>query len=75
MLEAARLGYGVALTRRSIAHAMIQRGQLVRLTDVEPVHASRYFMLWPTHSRRSAQLASLLTWLRQQIIEYQDSIA
>ena len=75
MLEAARLGYGIALTRRSIAHAMIQCGQLVKLTDVEPLHASRYFMLWPTHTQRSAQLASLLTWLRNEIADYQSSLS
>lgn len=71
LLEAVRLGYGVALTRRSIAHAMLQRAELVKLTHIEPMHSSRYFLVWPTHSKHSVLLASFLEWLKAQIVEYQ----
>ncbi|MFO2462089.1 LysR substrate-binding domain-containing protein [Pseudomonas sp. 15FMM2] len=74
LLEAVKLGYGIALTRRSIAQAMIERGELVKLTDVEPVHSSRYFLVWPTDSKRSAQLSSLLAWLKDEATKYQDSL-
>ncbi|WP_426133370.1 LysR substrate-binding domain-containing protein [Pseudomonas sp. PWP3-1b2] len=74
MLEAVRLGYGVALTRRSIAHSLIQRGELVKLTTVEPAHSSRYYLVWPAGSQRSAQLITLHTWLKDQIVEYQASL-
>lgn len=74
MLEAARLGYGVALTRRSIAHAMIERRQLVRLTDIEAPHPSRYFLVWPVRSHQSPKLLLLLAWLKQQVADYQNSL-
>ncbi|PHN33008.1 LysR substrate-binding domain-containing protein [Pseudomonas sp. ICMP 460] len=71
MLEAVRLGHGIALTRRSIAHSLIQRGDLVRLTDIEPAHPSRYFLVWPVGSKHSAQLTLLHTWLKEQVAAYQ----
>jgi len=71
LLEAVRLGYGVALTRRSIANAMIRRGELVKLTDIEPLHSSRYFLVWPAGSKRSATLTSLQVWLKEQVAEYE----
>ncbi|GAB5345363.1 LysR substrate-binding domain-containing protein [Pseudomonas fluorescens] len=74
LLEAVRLGHGVALTRRSIAHSLIQRGELVKLTDIEPVHASRYYLVWPMGTKRSAQLIALHTWLNEQVATYQDSL-
>ncbi|WLH84456.1 LysR substrate-binding domain-containing protein [Pseudomonas sp. FP2338] len=74
MLEAVRLGHGVALTRRSIAHALIQRGELVRLTDIEPAHTSRYYLVWPAGSKPSAQLTLLHNWLKDQVKTYQESL-
>ena len=74
MLEAARLGYGIALTRRSIAHAMIERRQLVQLTDIEAPHPSRYFLVWPVRSHQSPKLLLLLAWLKQQVADYQNSL-
>jgi LysR family glycine cleavage system transcriptional activator len=74
MLEAVRLGHGVALTRRSIAHSLIQRGELVRLTDIEPIHTSRYFLVWPAGSKHSAQLTSLHSWLKEHVVIYQGSL-
>lgn len=75
MLEAARLGYGIALTRRSIAHAMIERRQLIRLTDIEPVHPSRYFLVWPARTHRSPKLLLLLVWLKEQVALYENMLA
>ncbi|QLG95910.1 LysR family transcriptional regulator [Pseudomonas yamanorum] len=74
LLEAVKLGYGIALTRRSIAQALIERGELVKLTDVEPEHSSRYFLVWPTDSKRSIQISSLLVWLKGQVAEYQGNL-
>ncbi|MGA9702583.1 LysR substrate-binding domain-containing protein [Pseudomonas sp.] len=71
MLEAVRLGHGVALTRRSIAHSLIQRAELVKLTTIEPTHSSRYYLVWPAGSKRSAQLTALHNWLKDQVIAYQ----
>ena len=74
LLEAVRLGHGVALTRRSIAHSLIQRGELVKLTDIEPAHSSSYYLVWPLGIKRSAQLTSLHSWLKDQVVAYQDSL-
>ncbi|WP_395610186.1 LysR substrate-binding domain-containing protein [Pseudomonas sp. B22129] len=74
LLEAVRLGYGIALTRRSIAHSLIQRGELVKLTDIEPLHSSRYYLVWPAGSKRSAQLTVLHDWLKGQVEAFQASL-
>ncbi|MEO6918738.1 MAG: transcriptional regulator GcvA [Collimonas sp.] len=74
MLEAARLGYRIALTRRSIAHAMIESRQLVRLTEIEPAHPSRYFLVWPVRTHQSPKLLLLLAWLKEQVADYEGSL-
>ncbi|MBW1245835.1 LysR substrate-binding domain-containing protein [Pseudomonas tolaasii] len=74
LLEAVRLGYGIALTRRSIAHSLIQRGDLVKLTDIEPAHSSRYYLVWPAGSQRSAQLNALQQWLKDEAEAFQASL-
>jgi LysR family glycine cleavage system transcriptional activator len=63
MLDAARRGLGVALTRRSIAQSLIDSGDLQQVTDIEVVHPSSYFLVWPRRSHQNKNLLSLKKWL------------
>ncbi len=71
LLEAARMGMGVALTRRSIASGLLARGELVRVTDIETTHTSSYYLVWPHRSHQSAKLERFTRWLDDQTRKFQ----
>ncbi len=71
MLEAARMGMGVALTRRSIVSGLLARGELVRVTDIETTHTSSYYLVWPHRSHQSAKLERFTKWLDDQAKNFQ----
>ncbi|HZH43126.1 MAG TPA: LysR substrate-binding domain-containing protein [Lysobacter sp.] len=64
LLEAARLGLGVALTRRSIADGLLQRGELVLAHPHECEHASSYYALVPPAALGNPTLEAFLGWLQ-----------
>ncbi len=74
LLEAAKLGMGIALTRRSVAHGLIQHGALRCLSPVEPVHSSSYYLVWPYHSQPHPMLKKFRDWLSIQVKNYQASL-
>lgn len=68
-LEAARLGQGVALERRSVADALLRRGELVALTDIRVPYAYPYWLVWPEGSA-GAQREDFARWLQQEVDGY-----
>ncbi|MDQ7975201.1 MAG: LysR substrate-binding domain-containing protein [Rhodocyclaceae bacterium] len=68
-LEAARLGQGVALERRSVADALLRRGELVALTDIRVPYAYPYWLVWPEGSA-SAQREDFARWLEAEVAAY-----
>lgn len=64
LLEAARLGLGVALTRRSIADQMLQRRELVQAHPHECPHASGYYLLRPPAAPAHAAREAFADWLQ-----------
>lgn len=66
LLEAARLGLGVALTRRSIADKLLSSGELVKALDHECEHASSYYALLPTTVEANESVAQFLAWLQTE---------
>lgn len=63
LLEAARLGMGVALTRQSIADAALARGDLVLAHTHAALHSSHYYWVTPTESTHSLPLKVFSSWL------------
>lgn len=63
-LEAARLGLGVALERRSVAEGLLQRGELVALTDLQVPYAYPYWLVWPPAT--TELVADFVRWMREQ---------
>jgi len=74
LIEAAKRGLGMALTRRSIAHELLQSGELTRVSPVEPTHHSSYYLVWPHRSRPNPSLRLFRDWLSIQIKAYQVSL-
>lgn len=64
LLEAARLGLGVALTRRSIADQLLQRGELVQAFAHACPHASNYYALQPPAVQASESVTQFMGWLQ-----------
>ena len=74
LIEATRRGMGVALTRRSIAHDLLQSGELKCLSSAEPVHHSSYYLVWPHRSQPHPSLRVFRDWLSIQVKQYQASL-
>jgi LysR family glycine cleavage system transcriptional activator len=69
-LEAARLGLGVALTRRSIADALLGQGQLVRAHPHEMDHPGAYYFLQPVARGRNSAVADFADWLQRTCADH-----
>jgi LysR family glycine cleavage system transcriptional activator len=74
LIEAARRGMGLALTRRSIAHELLQSGALKCLSSVEPVHQSSYYLVWPHRNQPHPSLRVFRDWMSIQVMKYQASL-
>jgi DNA-binding transcriptional LysR family regulator len=64
LLEAARHGYGVALTRLHYAQEMIARGEVVRLFDIEvatPPHA--YYLAHEAQPQLRPEVEIFIAWM------------
>lgn len=66
VLEAARLGQGVALERRSLVQDAIVRGELVQLGHVTAPYPFPYWLVWPRQRPLSALAQAFVTWLQAQ---------
>jgi LysR family glycine cleavage system transcriptional activator len=63
LLEAARMGLGVALSRRSIADQMLQRRELVLAHPHTCEHASAYYLLRAPQAPRHEACDAFADWL------------
>jgi LysR family glycine cleavage system transcriptional activator len=70
LVEAARLGMGIALTRRSVADNLLQRGELILASDHVSEHNSAYYTVLPASSVVSRPTAQFLGWLRIECARY-----
>lgn len=66
LLEAARLGLGIALTRRSIADNLLTRGELVQALGYECMHSSNYYALQSNTKEASGPAEEFLGWLQME---------
>jgi LysR family transcriptional regulator, glycine cleavage system transcriptional activator len=65
LLEAIKHGHGVGLTREHFAREMIERGEIVRLFDVQltaPPHA--YYMVYERQVRERHEVGLFIDWLQ-----------
>lgn len=70
LLEAVRLGLGVALTRRSIADHLLERGELVQAHPHECAHTSSYYALVPQSARPRTAVEQFLGWVQAECHRY-----
>lgn len=70
LIEAAKLGMGVALTRRSIADACISRGELVFAHPHRSQHASSYHFVTASDPSLNANVQYFKSWLSAQCLSF-----
>ncbi|AKS05108.1 LysR substrate-binding domain-containing protein [Pseudomonas trivialis] len=70
ILEAVRLGQGIALERRSLVHDAIARGELVQLGDVSAPYAYPYWLVWPPRESSEAKQRAFSHWLFKEVEIY-----
>lgn len=70
VIEALRQGQGVSLTRRSLVHDALQRGELVPLSAITVPYQNPYWLVWPMRSHGSAKLLALTDWLQAEVRNY-----
>ncbi|WP_339496153.1 LysR substrate-binding domain-containing protein [Pseudomonas sp. RA_105y_Pfl2_P56] len=66
LIDGVRRGLGIGLTRRTLVQELLDNGELLQITDVEPAHESSYYLVWPHRTKSSDKIDQLLEWLRQQ---------
>ena len=70
VIEALRQGQGVTLTRRSLVHDAVRRGELVLLSAIAAPYANPYWLVWPLRSEGTAKLAAFRAWLEAEVHDY-----
>jgi LysR family glycine cleavage system transcriptional activator len=70
MIQAARLGLGIALTRRSLVHDLLESGELVRVTEIEAQLQSSYYLVWPRKNHKIYEVQIFRQWIQSEISTY-----
>jgi LysR family transcriptional regulator, glycine cleavage system transcriptional activator len=70
LLEAARLGLGVALSRQCIADAALAQGELVQVHPHAALHTSRYYWVLANDTPENAARDVFAAWLFEECERY-----
>lgn len=70
VIEALRQGQGVSLTRRSLVHDALRRGELVLLSPLAIPYQNPYWLVWPMRSQGAAKLQAFTSWLLAEVEVY-----
>ncbi|QKL02140.1 LysR family transcriptional regulator [Pseudomonas sp. NY5710] len=70
VLQAVRLGQGIALERRSLVHDAMQRGELVQLSPVIAPYPYPYWLVLPNRERSETKQQVFSSWLKHEVAEY-----
>lgn len=71
LLEAVRLGQGIALERRSLVAGAIAEGRLVQLGDIRVPYPYPYWLVWSQREPPSDRHQAFADWLREEARRYQ----
>lgn len=70
VLQAVRLGQGIALERQSLVHDAIQRGELVQLSTVKVPYPYPYWLVWRNREGFEMKHEAFFTWLTEEVNKY-----
>ncbi len=67
VLEAVRLGKGIALERRSLVQDAITRGELIQLTPFTAPYPWPYWLVTTQLTEKKPEIALFVTWLAEEV--------
>ncbi|ELH1431301.1 transcriptional regulator GcvA [Raoultella ornithinolytica] len=67
VLEAVRLGNGIALERRSLVQGAIDRGELVQVTACSAPYPWPYWLVTPQQSEKKTEVSLFIAWLNEEL--------
>ncbi|SJN56184.1 Glycine cleavage system transcriptional activator [Vibrio ruber DSM 16370] len=74
VLQAVRLGQGIALERRSLVHDAIQRGELVQLSTVTAPYPYPYWLVWRNQEGFEMRHEAFFNWLIEEVNKYLNTL-
>ncbi|MCU7650359.1 LysR substrate-binding domain-containing protein [Pseudomonas piscis] len=75
VLQAVRLGQGIALERRSLVDDAIKRGELVQLSPITAPYPYPYWLVLPNRERSEVKQRVFSNWLANEVDEYLNQLA
>ncbi|MBC2659239.1 LysR family transcriptional regulator [Pseudomonas sp. MSSRFD41] len=75
VLQAVRLGQGIALERRSLVDDAIKRGELVQLSPITAPYPYPYWLVLPNRERSEIKQRVFSSWLANEVDEYLNQLA
>jgi len=75
LMDAAKLGHGVALGRSTIMGTALECGQLVKLFRIEVRPAFAYYIVYPSNIPLKPEAVAFIEWLGQAASEVQEDTA
>ena len=75
VLQAVRLGQGIALERRSLVDDAIKLGELVQLSPITAPYPYPYWLVLPNRERSEIKQRVFSSWLANEVDEYLNQLA
>ncbi|GGP24128.1 LysR substrate-binding domain-containing protein [Silvimonas iriomotensis] len=74
LIEALKLGLGIALTRFSLVAGLLARGELVQLGPISVPYPNRgYWLVWPGRTDGTRKLKDFSAWLIDEVKQFEDA--
>lgn len=73
VLEAVRLGQGIALERRSLVAGAIARGELVQLTEHVVPYPWPYWLVTPKGGEKKPEVETFIQWIKDEAAAWGES--
>ncbi|MGK3126149.1 LysR substrate-binding domain-containing protein [Candidatus Pantoea formicae] len=74
ILQAVRLGQGIALERLSLVHDALQRDELVQLTSISVDYPWPYWLVTRKDRQATPEEDIFIAWLQTEVTRYQQSL-
>lgn len=74
VLEAVRLGRGIALERRSLVRDAIARGELVQITAFTAPYPRHYLLVTSPQAEKAREISLFIAWLDEEIALWREQV-
>ncbi|ESL76619.1 hypothetical protein L423_02963 [Enterobacter roggenkampii] len=75
IIEAVRLGKGIALERRSLVQDAITRGELVQLTSITAPYPWPYWLVTAQSKEEKPEVGLFVAWLDEEVAAWRRAVS